>query len=290
MGQRVTASMAGRLSTWRMAQGAWPVLVILLSPAGPAMAQPASSSPVAEWRGLDVAVLVERARAADPATRTQAACAMRERRNVPPAGIAALVTLLPDDATVPVAVCEAGNNLDRYGAPRTTSPGREAAHALAEAGTVAFDPVIKALEHTSPVARRNAALGLGMLDDARAVPTLITHLTDQAGPVRAQVAWALGAIDDARAVPPLIARLADSDGEVRAKVVWSLGALDDARAVEPLSRAITDAESKVRRQVAWALGAIGDARAVPALSTALNDEDRQVRRHAAWALGQVGGR
>src|SRR5688572_12700357 len=104
---------------------------------GPVLAQ--SSSPLAGWRTLDVEVLVARARAGDPDTRTRAACAFRERRAVPPAGIAALVALLPDDTAVPVTVFQAEADLDRYGVPRTTSPGREAAHALAEAGAVAFE-------------------------------------------------------------------------------------------------------------------------------------------------------
>ena len=123
------------------------------------MAQSSATSPLAAWRSLDVEVLVERARAADPETRTRAACALRERRAVPPAGIAALVALLPDDTTVPVTVCQAEGDLDRYGVPRTTSPGREAAHALAEAGAVAFEPLARALEHASPVARRQCGAG-----------------------------------------------------------------------------------------------------------------------------------
>ena len=150
------------------------LLAVAAVPA-PATAQFSDTSPLAEWQSLDVAVLVERARAADVETRTRAACALRERRAAPPAAIVALVAMLPDDSVVPVTLCQAGHDLDPHGLLRTTSPGREAAAALAEAGAVAFEPLVKALEHASPVARRNGALGLGMLDDARAVTPLIAR-------------------------------------------------------------------------------------------------------------------
>ena len=180
------------------------VLPCLLAVALPcqAAAQPRELSPLAAWRSVDVAVLVERAGSVDPAARASAACALRERRAAPPAAMTALVALLTDDTAVPVSVCQAGDDRDGTGAPRTTSPGREAAGALAAAGAVAFAPLTAALEHRNPIARRHAALGLGMLDDARAVEPLIAHLTDAEPLVRAQAAWALGAIDDARAVLP----------------------------------------------------------------------------------------
>ena len=54
----------------------------------------------------------------------------------------------------------------------------------------------RALESANGAEREAAALGLGISDDAEAVPALVRHLAEDESPrVRRAAAWALGAID-----------------------------------------------------------------------------------------------
>ena len=222
----------------------------------------------------------------DAAARAKAACELREREGEAASAVDALVALLPDDAPVDQAVC--GGNRWRDGRVFPTSPGEQAASALAEIGSRSLDPLIKATKHTSRVARKNAAWALGALDDSRAVSALSAALKDTDAGVREQAAWALGAIGDATAVTALAESLKDASHDVRQQAAWALGAIGDRRAVDGLIRALGDTEAQVREQAAWALGAIGDGRAVDALLPLLKDSSVKVRRQAAWAVGAIG--
>jgi HEAT repeat protein len=222
----------------------------------------------------------------DPGARTRAACELRELGDRAVDAIAPLVRLLADGSPVEGTVC--GRRWSQRGDDALTSPGEEAAAALAAIGTRAFQPVLGALRHDAWIARRNAAWALGALDDNRAVASLAETLRDREAPVREQAAWALGAIDDTQAVPALAAALKDPDARVRKQSAWALGALDDSRAVPDLIQALSDSDDKTRSQAAWALGAIGDSRALAGLLVALKDDSVGVRRQAAWAIGAIG--
>ncbi len=198
---------------------------------------------------------------ADPAARTRAACGLRELGDRAADAIAPLVRTLADGAPVDGMIC--GRRWSRHGDDTLTSPGEEAAAALAAIGTRAFQPVLAALHGDAWIARRNSAWTLGALDDDRAVDGLVEALRDREASVREQAAWALGAIDDKRAVPALIASLKDSDARVRRQAAWALGALDDARATAALTQTLSDTDEGARSQAAWALGAIDDRSAVP---------------------------
>ena len=228
----------------------------------------------------DVPTLVASLKSTDPATRTKAACALRELGGRATAAIDALAALLPDASPVDQQICG-----QRWRGNETSSPGEFAAAALASIGSPAYTVLQRTLQHDIWIARRNAAWALGVLDDTRAVPSLIATLTDREAPVRKQSAWALGVIDDNRAGKPLIDALRDADAEVRETAAWSLGVLDEDAAVTPLMNALKDDQTGVRRQAAWALGVIGNPRAVEPLLTALKDRDPEVRRQAAWAIG-----
>lgn len=200
-----------------------------------------------------VADLTTQLASADVATRTRAACQLREAGSEARPAMNALLELLADDAPVPQSVCG-----DRWRRETSwpTSPGERAAAALASIGAPAVEPLVRTLKHTAWPARRNAA-------------------------------WALGAIDDQRAVNALVAALKDSDAPVREQAAWALGAIGDAAAVSALIAALKDEAAKVREQAAWALGAIGDDGALDALLPLLKDTDPRVRRQAAWAIGVV---
>lgn len=287
---------------------------------------PAAAAPLATMRHEPVSSLIAQLDSPVPAARALVACALAERKADAAASTASLIALLDDDAPVSPYVCreEWWRNGDHGFAGRwpdlqPTTPGQEAARALAAIGAPVFDPVLRVLPSGSPHARRNAAWILGALKDERAVAPLLSQLGDTAAGVREHVVWALGAIDDARAVDglaravvqddsadvrkqaawalgairdpkgldALVKALRDKDYNVRKQAAWALGALRDGRAVDPLMASLKDTQSDVRRQAAWALGAIGDARATDGLTAALEDTDSDVRRQAAWALGVV---
>lgn len=190
----------------------------------------------------------------DPVERARAACGLRKIGDEALPALAALVGRLADAAPVPHAVC--GDRWRRGHGELTTTPGEQAASALAAIGSRSVEPLMLALKHPTWSARRNAA-------------------------------WALGAIDDERAVKALVAALKDPEASVREQVAWALGAIGSEAAVPALIDALEDGSAKVREQAAWALGAIGDNRALDALLPLLKDVDAHVRRQAAWAIGVV---
>jgi HEAT repeat protein len=288
----------------------------------------AGAPPLATMRRDTVASLITQLDSPVPAARALVACALAERKADAAPAVASLVAMLGDDAAVSAYVCREewwdGHGDQRYWSrghsEEPTTPGQEAARALARIGTIAFDPVLKVLPSGGGHARRNAAWVLGALRDERAVAPLIAQLSDplatvrehvvwslgairdaraveplgrtlgqdQSGDVRRQAAWALGAVRDERGVDPLVRGLKDRDHGVRKQAAWALGAIRDGRGVDPLVKALADRDSTVRKQAAWALGAIRDARAVDRLIAVLGDGDREVRKQAAWALGAIG--
>lgn len=161
---------------------------------------------------------------ADPASRTRAACELRELgRDAAPA-LSTLAALLADGSPVDPSVC--GDRTWRFrGSTDMTSPGEQAASAMVAIGSASYAPFSKALAGPAWIARRNAAWGLGALDASEAVPALIDALKDPEAGVREQVAWALGAIGDRRAVDGLIGALSDSSPAVRRQAAWALGAI-----------------------------------------------------------------
>ena len=240
---------------------------------------------VIDAQRASVAELTAQLASTDVVSRTRAACQLREIGNEAEPAMNALLGMLSDGSPVPQSVC--GERWRRGESAMPTSPGEQAASALAEIGSPALGPLMRTLRHTSWTARRNAAWALGAIDDQRAVAALVAALKDTEATVREQVAWALGAIDDPAAVPALLEALKDEAAKVREQAAWALGAIDDRAAVDALIRALRDPEARVREQAAWALGAICDPRAMDALLPLLKDPEARVRRQAAWAIGVV---
>lgn len=128
--------------------------------------------------------------------------------------------------------------------------------------------------------KREAAIALGEIGDARAVEPLIEALEDKQILVQVEAAKALGKIGDTRAVEPLIKIMA----------VEALGQIGDPRAVEPLIGYIESMQALPIATVLpiRALGEIGDPRAIDTLAKALKHKNRKVRTAAADALGEIG--
>ena len=160
-------------------------------------------------------------------------------------------------------------------------------------GRRAVEPLIELLKNQDFDVRCNAAMALGDIGDARAVPALIEGLEDNP-----MVFSALGKIGDARTVPLLLDGL--RQGRFRKLVneecvMEALGDIGDARAVPLLIEALKDAllEKELAyfghiRTPAEALGKIGDTRALPVLLDALKHQDWAARQVGAEALGKLG--
>jgi len=179
---------------------------------------------------------------------------------------------------------------------KQSSPGEQAALALASLGPPAFRPLANQLDNSNASVRRNAAWAIGELtnmppsDRWDAVPQLITLLSDSDDWVRMAGARALGELHDHRAVAQLIATLSDNNWRVRELVVWALSEMKNARAVTALCTVLlSDPRAEVRRGAAEALGEIQSAQALPALKQALQDSEPGVSAKAAWAISEIEG-
>jgi HEAT repeat protein len=124
----------------------------------------------------------------------------------------------------------------------STTPGREAAKALASIGDAAIDSLIDALKYKDELVQLRVTQALGMTKSARAVPIIITQLEKSEIPnVRCAAAIALGNADRQSAAEPLIMALQhDKDACVRTRAAVSLGWLKETRAIEPLIKALQD--------------------------------------------------
>ena len=227
----------------------------------------------------------------------RAASACNASRHSDTRAIELLVAMLGDDRKSELIRCWEGSRwspaLEVF---KQSSPGEQAALALASLGPPAFRPLANQLDNSNPSVRRNAAWAIGeltnMLPGARsdAVPQLITLLSDPDAWVRMAAARALGELHDHRAVAQLIATLSDNNWRVRELAVWALSETKDARAVTALCAVlISDPRVEVRRGAAEALGEIQSAAALPALKQALQDSAPGVSSKAAWAISEIEG-
>jgi len=175
-----------------------------------------------------------------------------------------------------------------------TSPGQEAAEAIAKIDKSAVNLLLDTLKDRDPNVRMNALFALNLLLDAlrdrdnpQAVEALILALKDKDPGVRTRAAEALTKIWDSRAVEPLLIAIKDEYPGVRMNAALAMGFIKNKRFVEPLISALNDKVMLVRRYAAMSLIQVGDERASSALHAALKDEDSEVRQCAATALGKI---
>src|SRR5574341_1079877 len=90
----------------------------------------------------------------------------------------------------------------------------------------------------------------------------------------------------AKALPPLLSALSDNDARVRAAAAEALGELGGPSAVPALRAGLKDPDSEVREAGVDALGDIGGPEAERVLRQALADPDEDVRDAAVAALAK----
>ena len=237
----------------------------------------------------DVAEKIKLLESADATERASAACALGEMDPRAGAAIPSLIKLLGDGTPIQRVYCGDGRAWKgKLSELEKSTPGEQAAGALAMMGEPAVGPLIGVLKSDDWRVRANSTWALGIIRDTRTVEAVLGSLNDGDWRVREKAAWGLGLKQDERVVLPLVNALRDSEGKVRRQAAWALGLQGDGRAVEPLVTALRDEQPEVRHQAAWALGLKGDSRSVEPLNGALRDADATVRSQAAWALGLKG--
>jgi hypothetical protein len=128
--------------------------------------------------------------------------------------------------------------------------------ASAQVESTRLHRVLRALSDPSYKVRLQAAMALGHLKDARAVPALVTSLEDPNPLVRGMAANALGLIGDTRAVAPLREHLKDRESLVRRNAQASLDRIRKLQAPRPPKPRGTSASP--RAPVLLRLGGMGD--------------------------------
>jgi len=151
--------------------------------------------------------------------------------------------------------------------------------------------LLKIFDNKNEYVRRTATLALGVLNDPRAVPTLIELLDDKdiySAANRALNTFSRHLITPA--IPKFIKLLDDKDEYVRQFAALNLGKTQTKQAVPKLIQLLLeDTKYSVRHYAAKALGEIKDKRATDALiKTLLNDNDSETDRgEAAEALRKI---
>ena len=136
-----------------------------------------AGAPAAPVSGDTLQTLIDRLGSSDASERAEAACALGQRGPAAVSGVDELTALLSDSLRVGPIECGMSPWLKKLIASKPeewrkfeTSPGREAAKALARIGEPALEPLLATLSSsTSPAARANAAFcantapGIGLL-------------------------------------------------------------------------------------------------------------------------------
>ncbi|PID58351.1 hypothetical protein CSB45_04595 [candidate division KSB3 bacterium] len=149
-----------------------------------------------------------------------------------------------------------------------------------------LEPLIKGLQHEDKDMRILSANTLGRLRAREVVPILLKGLDDQNSNVVYNLVECLGDIGDPRAVPSLMSLLTDHDDDwVHVATLEALGKIGDQRVVGLLLSLVKD--ELVVDPLINALGMLGDTRAIPLLSSFLKDKDREIRELAINALVSI---
>ena len=133
-------------------------------------------------------------------------------------------------------------------------------------------------------------LAIHALVRLRAYPQLAAAVLDAGGQPRVRwwpVAFALQRLEDARALPALLTLARDANPYTRAFAVKGLAALKDRSALPVLLPLMSSGDRNVLIETVRALGRIGDPAAAPALLKVLGDAaaDPQVRLETVGAIG-----
>lgn len=167
----------------------------------------------------------------------------------------------------------------------------------------------------SPALKMQAALALGAVGNAAAVPALVSLLNDDneivchyasmalgktggdaavtavldqmASLPREKLVFAIFALEelgDGRSVPALIECVFSRDDEIREAALRALQNIPDERAFKPLVFLLKDRSYRIRTLAGYALANFEDSRVIPHIKALMKDEVQAVRHHASKLL------
>ncbi|UJG40981.1 MAG: HEAT repeat domain-containing protein [Candidatus Heimdallarchaeum aukensis] len=123
---------------------------------------------------------------------------------------------------------------------------------------VSIKKVLKQLEDSDPIVRRDAILTLGELKDEKGVDPLIKCVQQEIKENRITAIVALSDIGDHRAIEILIYCLMDDDEEIRLAAARALGRFTSPQAITTLLVSLKkDPSVRVKSRAALSLGSIG---------------------------------
>lgn len=155
-------------------------------------------------------------------------------------------------------------------------------NSIVKIGARVVEPLIRLFKLSNPEIQVFAASALGEIGNPRAVPILVTGLSDPNWNVRRSCAYALTEIGE-RGVDVIADALTSSNDDVRYWVTRILESIGEA-GVPYLVRALKDTNREIRYFSAKALGSAFDPTVGRALINAMGDEVWGVRRAAAESL------
>jgi HEAT repeat protein len=162
-----------------------------------------------------------------------------------------------------------------------------AAWALRDMGSIAV-PALSSVVKTGTGEARSVAASMLYGTGAAGTEALISLAREPDIEVRIEAARGLGLVHDERAVEPLISLLKDPDARARAAAVRSLQFYPDTRSVEPLVACLSDKDPRVRKIAAEAFAQLKSPPAIAPLIVLLNDPNRDIQRAAEDALSSYG--
>jgi HEAT repeat protein len=166
-----------------------------------------------------------------------------------------------------------------------TSPGREAAKALAKLGEPGHQALLDTLQAANTDARLNAALTLGWeLKDPRAIPELMRYIN--ANPFSTMMADAAAAVSTIGkpAIPALTSALRSSVANTRRIALINLARLAPEDSLDLFIAAAGDRDRDVRSEALSGINRTKNPKAIPALEAALKDNDWSIRCSAVFGL------
>jgi len=190
----------------------------------------------------------------------------------------------------------------------------KAAAALGTLGDLALEDLVRGLDHPDVRVRLGILEALGEIGDARAArPLQVILAGDKSSEIRWAAALALGNLGGAGAIPSLVKALGDPDKYVRfgaatalGRLAWEPGSGEEralsliarqewpplpplgSQAVGPLLRATRDRDPAIRARAVEILGEIGGQGAGEACGPILRDPDGEVRWRATLAFPRCG--
>jgi HEAT repeat protein len=178
--------------------------------------------------------------------------------------------------------------IDRLGREKNIGMRNAAVEVFIQFGKSAADPLLFSLPRTDDDVKKLIIDTLGEIKDKKAIPTLVSLLSEQNENIAASAVEALGKLQDPETVPPLLAVLDRDNPLLVFSAIKALELIGDQRAVEPLIGLLE--KGAYKRVGLEALGAIGDMRVLGALTAALLSGPKSVRGSALKAIAALESR